>query len=169
MFDVGRGMTKASLQAAPTASATPTAHAMTVAATAVIDVIRRRQRDFLADPRSVLDRPVLADTTDPVVAAFVVAYDEAVETLGECTPDHPRCAARALSAAHTAEYAASLAGSARPPLGQTRHLPASARTPGWAWVGPDRGSSRQSGTRRAPGQRRRRPGIATARHSSPRR
>ena len=102
-------MTKASLQAAQTASATPTAHAMTVAATAVIDAIRRRQRDFLADPRSVLDRPVLADTTDPVVAAFVVAYDEAVETLGECTPDHPRCAARALSAAHAAEYAASLA------------------------------------------------------------
>ena len=59
--------------------------------------------------RSVLDRPVLADTTDPVVAAFVVAYDEAVETLGECTPDHPRCAARALSAAHAAEYAAFLA------------------------------------------------------------
>ena len=102
-------MTEASLQAAPTASATPTAHAMTVAATAVIDAIRRRQRDFLADPRSILDRPVLADTTDPVVAAFVVAYDEAVETLGECTPDHPRCAARALSAAHAAEYAASLA------------------------------------------------------------
>jgi hypothetical protein len=82
---------------------------MTVAATAVIDAIRRRQRDFLADPRSVLDRPVLADTMDPVVAAFVVACDEAVETLGECTPDHPRCAARALSAAHVAEYAASLA------------------------------------------------------------
>lgn len=59
--------------------------------------------------RSVLDRPVLADTTDPVVAAFAVAYDEAVETLGACTPDHPRCAARALSAAHAAEYAASLA------------------------------------------------------------
>lgn len=59
--------------------------------------------------RSVLDRPVLADTTDPVVAAFAVAYDEAVETLGECTPSHPRCAARALSAAHAAEYAASLA------------------------------------------------------------
>ena len=82
-------MKKASLQAAPTASATTTAHAITVAATAVIDAIRCRQRDFLADPRSVLDRPVLADTKDPVVAAFVVAYDEAVETLGECTPDHP--------------------------------------------------------------------------------
>ena len=79
-------MTKASLQAAPTASATPTAHAMTVAATAVIDAIRRRQHDFLADPPSVLDRPVLADTTDPVVAAFVVAYDEAVETLGGVLP-----------------------------------------------------------------------------------
>ena len=52
---------------------------------------------------------VLADTTDPIVAAFVVAYDEAVATLGECTPDHPRCAARALAAAHAAEYAASLA------------------------------------------------------------
>jgi hypothetical protein len=52
---------------------------------------------------------MLADTTDPVVAAFVVAYDEAVETLGECTPDHPRCAVRALSAAHAAEYPVSLA------------------------------------------------------------
>jgi hypothetical protein len=99
----------ATFQADHTASATLRAHVMTVAARAVVGSIRRRQRDFLADPRSVLDRPVLADTTDPVVAAFVVAYDEAVETLGECTPDHPRCAARALSAAHAAEYAASLA------------------------------------------------------------
>ena len=82
---------------------------MIVAETAVVASVWRRQRDFLADPRSVLDRPVLADTTDPVVAAFVAAYDEAVETLGECTPSHPRCAARALSAAHAAEYAASLA------------------------------------------------------------
>ena len=73
-------------QAGDTASATLRAHAMIVAATAVVASIRRRQRDFLADPRSVLDRPVLADTTDPVVAAFVAAYDEAVETLGECTP-----------------------------------------------------------------------------------
>ena len=79
---------------------------MIVAATAVVASIRRRQRDFLADPRSVLDRPVLADTTDPVVAAFVAAYDEA---LGECTPSHPRSAAPALCAAHAAEYAASLA------------------------------------------------------------
>ena len=29
---------------------------------------------------------MLADTADPVVAVFVVGYDEAVETLGECTP-----------------------------------------------------------------------------------
>ena len=142
-------MTKASLQAAPTASATPTAHAMTVAATAVIDAIRRRQRDFLADPRSVLDRPVLADTTDPVVAAFVVAYDEAVETLGECTPDHPRCAARGAFRRSCSGIRCVPCRSARPPVGQTWHLPESARTPGRAWVGPDRGSSHQSGTRRA--------------------
>lgn len=102
-------MTKASLQAAPTASATPTAHAMTVAATAVIDVIRRRQRDFLADPRSVLDRPVLAHTTDPVVARSSSRTTKRSRRWGSCTPDHPRCAARALSAAHAAEYAASLA------------------------------------------------------------
>jgi len=81
---------------------------MIVAATAVVASIRRRQRDFLADPPSVLDRHVLADTTDPVVAAFVAAYDEAVETLGECTPSHPTSAARSLCAAHAAEYAASL-------------------------------------------------------------
>ena len=96
---------------------------MIVAATAVVASIRRRQRDFLADPRSVLDRPVLADTTDPVVAAFVAAYDEAVETLGECTPSHPRSAARALCAAHAAEYAVSLAVSAptgRPDAASTR-------------------------------------------------
>jgi hypothetical protein len=31
---------------------------MTVAATAVIDAIRHGQRDFLADPRSILDRPL---------------------------------------------------------------------------------------------------------------
>ncbi len=85
------------------------AHAMTVTARAVVDSIRRARRDFLADPRSALDRPALADATDPVVAAFVAAYDEAVDTLGECTQDHPRCAARALSAAYAAEYAASLA------------------------------------------------------------
>jgi hypothetical protein len=102
-------MTMVAIQAGRTASATPRAHAITVAATAVIASIRRRQRDFLADPRSVLDCPVLADTTDPVVAALVAAYDEAVETLGECTPRHPRCAARALCAAHAAEYAVSLA------------------------------------------------------------
>jgi hypothetical protein len=79
-------MTTAAFQVRHTASATPRAHAMTVAARAVVGSIRRRQRDFLADPRSVLDRPVLADTTDPVVAAFVVAYDEAVETLGGVLP-----------------------------------------------------------------------------------
>jgi hypothetical protein len=112
---------------------------------------------------------VLADTTDPVVAAFVVAYEEAVETLGEGTPDHPRCAARPLSAAHAAEYAASLADqharrlarhgiypNLRGPLdGRGLDLIEEART---IWNSP-----------RTPGQRRRRPGIATARHSSPRR
>jgi hypothetical protein len=82
---------------------------MIVAATATVGSIRRRQQDFLADPRSVLDRPVLAETADPLVAAFVIAYDEAAEALGECTPDSPRCAARALSAAYAAEYAASQA------------------------------------------------------------
>src|SRR5690242_9252728 len=99
----------ASSQAGRAASVTLRAHAMTVAARAVVGSIRRGRRDFLADPRSVLDRPMLADGTDPIVSAFVVAYDEAVETLRECTQDHPRCAARALSAAHAAEYAASLA------------------------------------------------------------
>ena len=142
-------MTKASLQAAPTASATPTAHAMTVAATAVIDAIRRRQRDFLADPRSVLDRPVLADTTDPVVAAFVVAYDEAVETLGECTPTTRGALHGALSAAHAAEYAASLADQHARRLARHGIYPNLRGHPGRAWVGPDRGSSHQSGTRRA--------------------
>lgn len=83
------------------------AHAIMVAAT--VGSIRRRQQDFLADPRSVLDRPVLAETADPLVAAFVVAYDAAVEALGECTPDSPRRAAWAPSAAHAAEYAASQA------------------------------------------------------------
>src|SRR5262245_17530828 len=99
----------AASQAGRTASVTLRAHAMTVAANAVVGSIRRGRRDFLADPRSVLDRPVLADATDPVVSAFVVAYDKAVQTLGKCNQDHPRCAARALSAAHAAEYAASLA------------------------------------------------------------
>ena len=79
-------MAMASFQAGRTASAPLRAQAITVAARAVVGSIRRRQRDFLADPRSVLDRPVLADTADPVVAVFVVGYDEAVETLGECTP-----------------------------------------------------------------------------------
>ena len=127
----------------------PTAHAMTVAATAVIDAIPRRQRDFLADPRSVLDRPVLADTTDPVVAAFVVAYDEAVETLAKCTPDHPRCAARALSAAHAAEYAASLADQHARRLARHGIYPNLRGPLDGRGVGPDRGSSHQSGTCRA--------------------
>ena len=141
---------------------------MIVAETAVVASIRRRQRDFLADPRSVLDRPVLADTTDPVVAAFVAAYDEAVETLGECTPSHPRCAARALSAAHAAEYAASLADqharrSARRGIYPHLHAPLDAlgrtslRKLAPVWNSP-----------RTPGQRRRRRGTDTARHSSPR-
>ena len=109
MLDGRWGRPIVTSQVGDTASATLRAHAIIVAATAVVASIRRRQRDVLADPRPVLDRPVLADTTDPVVAAFVAAYDEAVETLGECTPSHPRCAAPALCAAHAAEYAASLA------------------------------------------------------------
>jgi len=51
---------------------------------------------------------MLTDTTDPLVAAFVVADDKAVQTVGECTPDCPRYAARTFSTAHAAEYAASL-------------------------------------------------------------
>ena len=141
---------------------------MIVAETAVVASIRRRQRDFLADPRSVLDRPVLADTTDPVVAALVAAYDEAVETLGECTPSHPRCAARALSAAHAAEYAASLADQ------QARRWPDAASTRtcthpwmcvGWTSFGK---LAPVWNSPRTPGQRRRRRGTDTARHSSPR-
>jgi hypothetical protein len=82
-------MTKA-LQAAQTASATPTAHAMTV------DEIRRRQQRLPGRSTVGPGPPVLADTTDPVVAAFVDAYDEAVETLGSVLPTirgglHGRC------------------------------------------------------------------------------
>ena len=79
---------------------------MIVAARVTVGSIRRRRQDFLADPRSVLERPALAETADPLVAAFVLAYDEAAEALAECTPDSLRSAARALSAAHAAEYAA---------------------------------------------------------------
>ena len=129
-------MAMASLQAGRTASAPLRAQAITVAARAVVGSIRRRQRDFLADPRSVLDRPVLADTADPVVAVFVVGIRRGGRDAGGVYSHHPRCAARALSAAHAAEYAASLADQ-RPPVGQTWHLPASARTSGRAWVEPD--------------------------------
>jgi len=155
-------------QAGDTASATLRAHAMIVAATAVVASIRRRQRDFLADPRSVLDCPVLADTTDPVVAALVAAYDEAVETLGECTPRHPRCAARALCAAHAAEYAVSLADqrahrSARRGIYPPLHAPLDVR--GWNSL---RKLAALWNSPRTPGQRRRRRGTATARPGSPR-
>jgi hypothetical protein len=98
-----------SSRAGQTAPATLRTYAMTVAARDVVGSIRHRRCHFLADPRSVLDCPVLADTTDPVVVAFVVAYDEAVEALRQCTPDDPRGAARALAAAYAAEYAASFA------------------------------------------------------------
>jgi hypothetical protein len=126
----------ATFQADHTASATLRAHVMTVAARAVVGSIRRRQRDFLADPRSVMDRPVLADTTDPVVAAFVVAYDEAVETLEELRSRSPEvCRTGALRRSRSGIRCVPCR-SARPPVGQTWHLPAPARTPGCAWVGP---------------------------------
>jgi len=141
---------------------------MIVAATAVVASIRRRQRDFLADPRSVLDCPVLADTTDPVVAALVAAYDEAVETLGECTPRHrgvPRGPCAPLMQRNTLCRLQISAPTGRPDAASTRTCTHPWMCVGWTslrklapvWDSP-----------RTPGQRRRRRGTDTARHSSPR-
>ena len=55
----------------------------------------------------MLDRPGLADTSDPVVAEFVTSYD--AEAMGECIGPEPGSALRALAAPLSAEYAASLA------------------------------------------------------------
>jgi hypothetical protein len=66
---------------------------------------------------------MLTDTTDPVLAAFVVAYDKAVQTVGECTPDCPRYAARTFSTVYPAEYAASHTDPAYLAIGQTTRLP----------------------------------------------
>ena len=85
------------------------AQAMTRAATAAVDRIRRRYREFLTDSSSLLDRPALADRSEQLVSQFIDAFDNAVEALGQCTPAHPRQAARALATAHAAEYAAALA------------------------------------------------------------
>ena len=141
-------MTKASLQAAPTASATPTAHAMTVAATAVIDAIRRRQRDFLADPRSVLDPPC---------------------SLTLRTRSWPRSSSRTTRRSRRwgsvlATTRGALHGRFPPRMQRNTLCPLQISTPtGWPDMastricgdpcmgvgGPDRGSSHRSGTRRA--------------------
>ncbi|MDT5171873.1 MAG: hypothetical protein QOD02_5238 [Mycobacterium sp.] len=105
---------------------------------------------------------MLADTTDPVVAAFVDAYDEAVETLGSVLPTirgglHGRCPSlmqrnvlRPLQASTPAGW---------PDMAS----PCTCADPGWAlgWTG-SRKLAPVWHSSRMPGQRMRRPAIAAA-------
>ncbi|KWX20444.1 hypothetical protein AFM11_30130 [Mycolicibacterium wolinskyi] len=72
--------------------------------------VRHRYQQFIGDPRSVLDRPALADTTDRFAQALADAFDHAVEALAACTSAaDPAAAAAALADAQAAEYALDLA------------------------------------------------------------
>lgn len=93
----------------PVATPSVRAKAMTAQAAATLAAIRQRRRDYLSDPRSVLERPALADSCEPAMRRLADAYDDAIEALRGAARADTGQAARALAAAHAAEYAASLA------------------------------------------------------------
>ncbi|WP_116377684.1 hypothetical protein [Mycobacterium sp. MFM001] len=93
----------------PVATPSVRAKAMTVQAAATLAEIRRLRREYLSDPRSVLERPALADSGEAAMRRLADAYDDAIEALRAAARAHTRRAARALAAAHAAEYAATLA------------------------------------------------------------
>lgn len=62
------------------------AWAMAAGARDTLAHLRARRRAFLAYPRSVLERPLLADDTDPMMVAFLNAYHDAQPQVAACTP-----------------------------------------------------------------------------------
>ncbi|WP_152967058.1 hypothetical protein [Mycobacterium heckeshornense] len=93
----------------PVATPSVRAQAMTAQAAATLAEIRRRRREYLFDPRSVIERPALADSCDAATRRLAESYDEAIEALSAATRADTRRAAWALAAAHAAQYASTLA------------------------------------------------------------
>jgi hypothetical protein len=150
-------MTKASLQAAQTASVTPTAHAMTV------DAVRRRQQRLPRRSTVGLDRPcslTLRTRSWPHSSTRMTRRSRRWGTVLPTTGGglHGRC-----PFAHTAECAASLADQHARRLARHGISLHPVRTSGWTlgWT-----RSRKLApvwhSPRMPGQRRRRPAIAAA-------
>jgi hypothetical protein len=71
--------------------------------------ITQRLDGVLADPRSVLDRPLLVDDHDPVNFAFIRARRDAHTTIARADTSQLGAAAEALAAAEAARYAFALA------------------------------------------------------------
>src|SRR3954453_3493263 len=67
--------------------------AMHAKALAALSDVRARGEAFLADARSVLDRPLLADGTNPATEAFHRAYISAAATVSYGVPTEPCSAA----------------------------------------------------------------------------